>query len=104
MNVRATRAGALLAQGAKLPEAVQAMGESLELRWRLANAFQRGKGFLGALSGWHEALEAKAFQLEQSAAQVSTTALVILNGVMIGLIVIGVFSVIIALINEGVLW
>ena len=104
MNARAARAGALLAQGAKLPEAVQAMGESLELRWRLANAFRRGKGFLVALSGWHEALEAKAFQLEQSAAQVSTTALVILNGVMIGLIVIGVFSVIIALINEGVLW
>lgn len=104
MDERATKAGAMLAQGARLPEAVQAMGETQELRWRLANAFQRGKDFLAALSGWHEALEAKAFQLEQSAAQISTTALVILNGVMIGLIVVGVFSVIIALINKATLW
>jgi type II secretory pathway component PulF len=100
MSARAAQACALLAHGTRLPEAVQAMGESSELRWRLANAFQRGKGFFAALSGWHEALEAKAFQLEQSAAQVSTSVLVILNGV----IVVGVFSVIIALINEAVLW
>jgi type II secretory pathway component PulF len=104
MMARAAEACRLLEQGTALPDAVQIVGESRELRWRLSNAFQRGKGFLAALSGWHEALEAKAFQLEQSAAQVSTTALVILNGLMVGLIFIGVFSVIIALINQAVLW
>jgi type II secretory pathway component PulF len=104
MMARAAEACRLLEQGTTLPDAVQIVGESRELRWRLSNAFQRGNGFLAALSGWHEALEAKAFQLEQSAAQVSTTALVILNGLMIGLIFIGVFSVIIALINQAVLW
>jgi len=57
-----------------------------------------------ALAGWHEALEAKAFQLEQSAAQIATTLLVLLNGLIVGSIVIGMFLALIQLINRATLW
>src|SRR4051812_48345142 len=51
---RAQRTGRMLADGVKLPEAIRAMDNSGELRWRLANAMQRHGGFLRALAGWHE--------------------------------------------------
>jgi type II secretory pathway component PulF len=101
---RAERVRALLQQGAKLPEALREVDGSGELRWRLANALQRTGGFVKALSGWHEALDAKAFQQEQTAAQVTTTLLVLLNGAIVACFVIGMFVALIQLINNAILW
>jgi type II secretory pathway component PulF len=101
---RAMRVRALLNEGVKLPEAIRAMDESRELGWRLSNALRGSGGFLKALSGWHDALDAKAFQLEQTAAQTTTTALVLCNGLVVGCIVVGLFVALIQVINEAVLW
>jgi len=101
---RAETAQSLITQGMKLPEAIRVMDESGELHWRLTNAFQRRGGFVRALAGWHEALDAKAFQLEQTAAQTATTFLVLLNGLLIGSVVIGIFLALIQVINAGTLW
>jgi type II secretory pathway component PulF len=101
---RAEKIRAQLAQGARLPDAVRAIDDQGELQWRLANALQRGRGFLSALNGWHEALDSKAFQQEQTAAQLTTTGLVLFNGFIIACVVIGMFLPIIALINAATLW
>ena len=101
---RASRAVEQLKQGVKLTEAVAAMDDSGEFRWRLANAFHARGGFPRALAGWHEALDAKAFQQEQAAAHVVTTTVVLLNGALVGCIVVAVFLYLIAIINTGVLW
>lgn len=104
MQHRAQRVCALLSRGVKLPEAVAEMGDSQELSWRLSNALRRGRDFLRALAGWHEALDAKAFQLEQAAAQATTTAMVLINGLIVGGIVVALFLALIAIMNEAVLW
>jgi type II secretory pathway component PulF len=101
---RAARVAEALKRGVKLNEAVAAMDDSGELRWRLTNAIHGHGGFLRALGGWHEALDAKAFQQEQAAAHGITTALVLWSGFFIGIVVISVFSVLVAFINAGVLW
>ena len=101
---RAERVNARLAAGEKLPVAIRAMDDSGELEWRMGNALRRGRGFFNALAGWHEALDAKAFQAEQTAAQVTTTALVLFSGLMVASIVIAMFLPLIALINRAVLW
>jgi len=101
---RAGKAVALLNQGVNLPEAIRVMDDSGELRWRLANALRGSGGFVRALMGWHEALDAKAFQQEQAAAQLTTSGLVLFNGLMVASIVIAVFLVLIQLLNEAVLW
>jgi type II secretory pathway component PulF len=101
---RGTKVRKLLTDGVKLPEALRVMDDTRELQWRLANALARGRDFLKALSGWHEALDAKAFQLEQSAAQVATTLVVLVNGFLVASIVIAVFLVLVQLLNAAVLW
>jgi hypothetical protein len=101
---RSAKAAELLRKGARLSEAVLRLDDSPEFRWRLANALHGAGGFLKALSGWHEALDAKAFQLEQTAAQVSTTLLVLVNGFIVGCIMLGVFLVLIGLLNHMTLW
>ena len=101
---RGTKVRDLLNRGVKLPEAIEVMDDTAELRWRLTNALHRGSGFLRALAGWHEALEAKAFQLEQTAAQVFTAVLVLLNGAVVAAIVIAVFMPLVDLINRATLW
>ena len=101
---RAQKVRTLLQEGAKLPDAICALDNSRELQWRLSNALRRGTGFVRALTGWHEALDAKAFQLEQAAAQVTTTLLVLVNGLIVGSFMIAVFLVIITLINQASLW
>lgn len=93
-----------LARGVKLPDAIRAMDDGGELQWRLSNALRRGRGFLSTLNGWHEALDSKAFQQEQTAAQLTTTALVLFNGLIIASIVIGLFLPLVALINSAALW
>ncbi|HEY5912748.1 MAG TPA: type II secretion system F family protein [Verrucomicrobiae bacterium] len=104
MRRRAEEIASRLRQGVRLPQALLALRDAGELRWRMANALQSGGGFSGALAGWHEALDAKAFQLEQTAAQVLTTLLVLINGVLVASIVIAMFLPLIGLINKMALW
>lgn len=101
---RAARVCEQLTAGVALPEALRAMDDSDELRWRLDNARHGRSGFRAALAGWHEALDAKAFQLEQAAAQTTTTALVLFNGAIIGALSVATFLLFIRVIEEGVLW
>jgi type II secretory pathway component PulF len=101
---RAARVVDALKQGQKLTNAVETMDDSGEFGWRLANAFHGRAGFLPALAGWHESLDAKAFQQEQAAAHGITTALVLWSGLFVGAVVISVFMFLVSLINEGVLW
>ena len=101
---RAAKAVNLLQQGTKLPEAVRVLDDSGEWRWRLANGLGRAGGFVRALAGWHDALDAKAFQLEQTAAQVATTLLALFNGLIVAGIVIGMFLLLISLLNQATLW
>jgi hypothetical protein len=63
-----------------------------------------GDGFRVAVGGWLESLEARAFRMEQAVAQMVTTGLVLMNGVMVGLMVLATFEVLIRILNEGVLW
>jgi type IV pilus assembly protein PilC len=104
MRRRADQVCAGLNQGVKLPEALLVLHDAGELRWRIANALHSAGGFSRALSGWHEALDAKAFQLEQTAAQVATTLLVLINGGIVACIVIAMFIPLIELINKVMLW
>lgn len=101
---RAQRASMLLAQGVSLAEAARVLDRSGELKWRLANALKGDGDFAKALAGWHEALDAKAFQLEQTAAQTATTALVLFNGLIVAAIMIGMFLPLISLLNRITLW
>ena len=101
---RAIEVRARLASGVKLPEALRALDNEGELQWRLSNALHRGGGFLGALNGWHDALDSKAFQQEQTAAQITTTGFLLFNGLIVACIVIGLFMPLIALINGMASW
>ena len=103
-RARAASTAAALERGVSLTEAVDAMDDAGEFRWRLANACHAHGGFLKALAGWHEALDAKAFQLEQASAHAITTALVLFNGLFVGFIVTTVFAVLVSIINTGILW
>ena len=101
---RAERAAEGLRQGHALTEAVGALDDSGEFRWRLKNAAHGGQGFFRALAGWHEWLDARAFQQEQAAAHGITTALVLWSGLLVGAIVASVFLSLISIVNGGVLW
>ncbi len=92
---RAARIIAALQQGAKLDDAVRVFDDAGEFHWRLSNAAQARGGFLKTLRGWHEALDAKAFQQEEATAHVLTTGLVILNGVFVGLIATAMFGILV---------
>jgi type II secretory pathway component PulF len=101
---RAARAVESLRQGVRLTQAVQSLDDSGEFAWRLANAVHGHTGFLGALAGWHESLDAKAFQQEQAAAHGITSALVLWSGLFVGAIAISVFMFLTSLTNSAVLW
>jgi type IV pilus assembly protein PilC len=101
---RAQKVRDALGRGIKLTEAIRQMERAGEFQWRLTNALHRGSGFLKALAGWHDALDAKAFQQEQTAAQLTTTALVLFNGVVVSSVVIAVFLALISLLNRATLW
>ncbi len=100
---RAGEAAAHLQRGVKLPEVLGVIDNSGELKWRLANALERSGGFVRALRGWHESLDAKAFQQEQAAAQVVTSILVLLNGFVVACVVIGVFLPLVQLMQQAAL-
>ncbi len=100
---RAQKAALQLGKGVRLPEALRGVDNSGELHWRIGNALQRSGGFVRALRGWHEALDAKAFQQEQAIAQVITSVLVLINGFIVACIVIGVFLPLIQLMHQAAL-
>ena len=99
---QSARVIAALAQGIKLEDAVRALDDSAAFHWRLTNATHAGGGFLNALRGWHEALDAKAFQQEEAAAHVITTGVVILNGAFVALIAIAMFGILVAVLDAMV--
>ncbi len=101
---RAANVRKLLHDGLKLPDALRVMDSSGELKWRLANALHGRGGFLRALGGWHEALDARAFQLEQTAAQTATTAFVLFNGLIVAAVMLAAFLALIQLIQHALLW
>jgi type II secretory pathway component PulF len=101
---RARKVQSLLRGGTNLPDALRVMDASGEFQWRAANGLRYGRGFLAALAGWHDALDAKAFQLEQAAAQITTTVLVLINGAVVAAIVIGLFLALVSLLNQASLW
>lgn len=98
---RVQRVTAALERGIKLNDAVGAFDDSGEFRWRLTNAIHARGGFLQALRGWHETLEAKAFQQEEAATHAVTSGLVIVNGVLVGLIVTAMFGIIIVMVKAA---
>lgn len=93
-----------LQEGFKLPQALRRVDTSRELEWRLENAAHGRTGFAASLAGWEESLDARAFHQEQVAAQLLTTGLVLLNGVMVALLTAGVFQMLIRLISSAALW
>ena len=97
---RAARVMSALEQGATLSEAVRAFDDSGEFHWRLTNATHvHGGGFLRALRGWHESLDARALQQQEAAAQTLTSGLVIVNGIIVALIATGLFGILIAILK-----
>lgn len=100
---RADRVLRDLSQGVKLATAVRWLDDDGEFRWRLENAAAAGGGFRAALDGWHEALDAKAFQQEQSFSQAVTTGMVFLNGVTVACFAIGVFQALIMIVDAAAL-
>lgn len=104
VQMRAQKVRDALSKGMKLTEAIRQLERSREFQWRLTNALHRGSGFLKALAGWHDALDAKAFQQEQTAAQLTTTSLVLFNGLVVSSVVIAVFLALIALLYNATLW
>jgi type II secretory pathway component PulF len=96
---RSQRVIVAIQQGTKLDDAVRAFDDSGEFHWRLTNATHSRGGFLHALRGWHEALDAKAFQQEEATAHVVTSGLVILNGVLVALIATAMFGILMAVLN-----
>lgn len=101
---RGRRVVARLAQGVPLTQAIAAIDDGGEFGWRLRNAFHGRGAFQQSLAGWHDWLDAKAFQEQQAAAQLMTTGLVLWNGFFTGCIVISVFFVLVNILNSAVLW
>jgi type II secretory pathway component PulF len=99
---RARRVIAALEKGEPLNNAVRAFDDNGEFHWRLTNAAHAHSGFLDALRGWHEALDARAFQQEEAATHTMTSGLVIVNGVIVGLIATAMFGILVAVL-KGVL-
>jgi type II secretory pathway component PulF len=104
MRQRAAHAVESMALGKALPEAIREMDDAGEFGWRLSNAVHGHGGFGRALAGWHDALDAKAFQQEQSAAHGITTAMVLWNGLFVGTIVVSVFMTLVSILNGAILW
>lgn len=89
--------------GQKLTDAVEQLDDSVDFRWRLENAKHSPSGFRVALDGWLESLAIKACQQEQTSAQMITSVLVLLNGLLVGSIIVAVFMMITRLIEASTL-
>ena len=101
---RAARVVESLQRGVNLPQAIQSMDDSGEFAWRLRNAFHGRAAFLQALAGWHESLDAKAYQQEQAASQGITTAMVLWTGLFVGGVAISVFTFLVSVLTSSALW
>lgn len=99
---RAQRVIAALERGVKLDDAVRLFDDSGEFYWRLTNATHARGGFLNALRGWHEALDAKAFQQEEASAHLITSSVVIFNGALVALIATAMFGILVMILNRMV--
>jgi type II secretory pathway component PulF len=101
---RAERVCQGLRDGLRLAEAVGRLDDTGEFKWRLANAARGRAGFLQALNGWLESLDARAFQQEQAASQLATTGLVLFNGLTVAVVALAIFLPLMEIINLAVLW
>jgi len=99
---RARRIITALENGVKLEDAVRAFDDTGEFHWRLTNATHAHGGFLNALRGWHEALDARAFQQEEAATHLLTSGLVILNGLVVALIAISMFGMLVMILKATI--
>ena len=99
---RAQRVAVALGNGMKLDDAIRTFDDNGEFHWRLTNATHAHGGFLNALRGWHEALNAKAFQQEETATHIAASGLVILNGLVVALIAISMFGMLVMMLRSMV--
>jgi type II secretory pathway component PulF len=100
----AAQAAQDLQSGRNLPSALRRFDSGAEFDWRLANAAHEPNGFAAALAGWMESLDAKAFQEEQTFSQIVSTGLVLANGVLVALVVVGLFDILISVTDKVALW
>lgn len=91
-------------RGVGLVDALIPLDSTGELRWRLTNVTRSGSSFTTALTGWREALDARAFQQEQASAHVITSLLVVLNGVTVGAVAVSLFGMLIHVVETAALW
>ncbi|HEX7653304.1 MAG TPA: type II secretion system F family protein [Verrucomicrobiae bacterium] len=99
---RARRVCVALQSGTNLATAVKVFDPPGELPWRIQNAGQSRRGFLATLAGWHESLDIKALYQENLATHLFTSALILLNGVIVGLLAIGMFGMLILLLKHTI--
>ncbi len=106
-----------LSKGVPLIEALRGIDPAREFQWRFANGW-RGSGrggdgnpvnssrapFTENLKGWFEALDLRAQQQEQNAAQIWTSGLVVFNGVMVGWMAVGLFQGLLLVMDSQMLW
>ena len=92
---QAAEAARDLQSGGALPAALRRFDSGAEFDWRLATA---------ALAGWMESLDARAFQQEQTFSQIVSTGLVLANGLVVALVVLGVFNILISITDKVALW
>lgn len=98
------RSAIALREGVRLVDALIHIDPAGEFKWRWAMAAGSNIPFRKALEGWHETLDARASKAEQSASNLATTGLILFNGLIVGLIVVGVFQFLVAIIQEASLW
>jgi hypothetical protein len=100
----AQRAADKLREGTNFLDALAQIDPAGELKWRWQVAAHTHVPFQQALEGWHETLNVRAVKAEQSAASLATTFLVLLNGLVVGAVVVGVFQFLTTIIEETALW
>jgi type II secretory pathway component PulF len=93
-----------LQSGLTLPAALRRFDSEAEFGWRVANAAHQPHGFAAALAGWMESLDARAFQEEQTFSQIVSTGLVLANGLLVALVVVGAFNILITITDQVALW
>jgi len=93
-----------LQSGRTLPDALRRFDSEAEFGWRLANAAHEPHGFTDALAGWMESLDTRAFQEEQTFSQIVSTGLVLANGLLVALVVVGAFNILINITDQAALW
>ncbi len=94
-----------LESGMPLEEALGGLGGRRDqLAWRMRMAAGHSEGFRAALEGWWSWLAARAKRQEQAGAQAVATAMILLNGLLVFLLVGSVFSAISHLVETAALW